>query len=395
MTYIQDIKITAFDKKRWVVETSIGHHLLVNESSKALLELLQVSSSKEDALESFNHQFSQNLDLLQFELLLNEKFGDLNLLEESGKETKKKSYMSLKLPLIPSRIAGLLAQPFVPLFHPIVFWVLFPSVLIFTILMGVREFTFEDSWISANNLLMFTLLMYLTMLIHELGHIAACRKFKIRHGEIGFGFYSIFPVLYADVSNIWTTNKHQRTIANLGGIYLEVIYAAVLCICYLSTAMPVYLIAAVSILFKTITQLNPFIRFDGYWVVSDLTNTPNLLPKANAMVRNIASLFRRPVSEKRWKLSHYLLTVYGLANWAILGLYVGWMINRFWDEILVFPATLVQSLIALFSQNYEPIMDMIRFENLLIFGLYTLIIKLMVNWLLKIFKKTDLLPTSV
>jgi putative peptide zinc metalloprotease protein len=134
------------------------------------------------------------------------------------------------------------------------------------------------------------------MLVHEVGHIAACRKFGIDHGEIGFGFYLIFPVVYADVTKIWTLDKHKRTIANLGGIYLELVYASILTAIYLYTAEMVFLVASVFVFIKALTELNPFIRYDGYWVLSDLTNTQIYYLKQTVL---LATYFLRKITTQK------------------------------------------------------------------------------------------------
>jgi putative peptide zinc metalloprotease protein len=120
-----------------------------------------------------------------------------------------------------------MATPFSFLYQPIIFWILFPFSIIFITGTGWINLSINKNLFQADSLLLYTAIIYTTMLIHELGHIAACRKFGIDHGEIGFGFYSIFPVVYANVTEIWTLDKHKRTIANLSGIYLELVYASI------------------------------------------------------------------------------------------------------------------------------------------------------------------------
>jgi putative peptide zinc metalloprotease protein len=226
------------------------------------------------------------------------------------------------------------------------------------------------------------------MLIHELGHIAACRKFGIDHGEIGFGFYSIFPVVYANVTEIWTLDKHKRTIANLSGIYLELVYASICTLIFLFTKNMVFLAAAVSINIKTLTELNPFIRFDGYWVLSDLTNTPNLLPKANAAVKNFISKIkkRNKLIIGEWNLKNILLIFYGITNWVILVIYISWIISEKWQNILGFPLTIFISIKSIIYQDSETLFRNINFDNLIVLGFYLLVFKFLIEYLFKIYK---------
>ena len=212
------------------------------------------------------------------------------------------------------------------------------------------------------------------MLIHELGHIAACRKFGIKHGEIGFGFYLFFPVLYADVTNIWKLNKHRRIITNLGGIFLELVYASLLGCLFLWLDDVVYLYASISIFIKCLLELNPFIRYDGYWVLSDLTNTPNLLPKSRA-------LFKKAWHQKNLKnfeLKHHLVLMYGMANWLLIFGYLVWMIDRLKLDILYFPGEVYHAIKQLGKLDTSYFIDLFSFQNLFLLGFYLLILKLII-----------------
>jgi putative peptide zinc metalloprotease protein len=120
------------------------------------------------------------------------------------------------------------------------------------------------------------LLYILSSLFHELGHASACSYFNTRHGGIGFGLYLNFPVFYTDVSNIWTLSRKQRITVNLAGIYFQLIYILPLII--LSFLIPNQLISHFILVINLnfLIILNPFFRFDGYWVTSDLLGVPNL-----------------------------------------------------------------------------------------------------------------------
>jgi putative peptide zinc metalloprotease protein len=142
----------------------------------------------------------------------------------------------------------------------------------------------DPAIISPASLALLPVLFYANMPIHEFGHIAACRNSGLKHGGVGFGFYFIMPVMYADITNIWLANKERRIIANMGGIFSELLYASVLVIIYLLTQNPIFYIAGLSIALFVVFELNPFVRFDGYWILSDLTNTPNLLQKSKTVL---------------------------------------------------------------------------------------------------------------
>lgn len=130
-----------------------------------------------------------------------------------------------------------------------------------------------------------SVLMYVLMLasfmFHEFGHAAASRRYGARPAEIGFGLYLIFPVFYCNVTDTWRLPRHQRIVVSLGGVYFQFIASALLVPFALMTEsrMPSLVIAAN--LLAILVTLNPFLRFDGYWVYSDFFSIPNLRKRAN------------------------------------------------------------------------------------------------------------------
>ncbi len=122
----------------------------------------------------------------------------------------------------------------------------------------------------------FLLLFIVSFIVHEIGHASACRYFGQKHGAIGFGIYFIFPAFYADVTNAWKLNRKQRAIIDLSGLYFQSIFLIVIDIMLLNTnsSILIYLTFATSL--TMLHTLNPFFKFDGYWLLSDLSGIANL-----------------------------------------------------------------------------------------------------------------------
>jgi hypothetical protein len=237
------------------------------------------------------------------------------------------------------------------------------------------------------DVLAISVLIGISMLIHELGHIAACKKFGIRHGEIGFAFYFIFPIVYADITQIWSAPRAKRIIANLGGIYLELIYASILFIGHLITSIDCILWAAVGVFVKAITELNPFMRYDGYWLLSDITNTPNLLLKSKQSVHNFLSKsFTTDNKNESKTTGNGWIVLYASLNSLTIAFYFFYVIIAYNIRILRFPTEVFSMLIHVsqfeFSTAYFP-------EGFLwILGLYILGIKTLISITLRALKLT-------
>jgi putative peptide zinc metalloprotease protein len=389
MSYIQPIEITKFDKNRWVVSTPQGNHLIINERTRSLPSILKDTENNNEALVRFNQTFDQDIDIQTFEGIVQNKFQDLDiLLSDTNKKFRKISYMTLKIKLLNKKVAGFIAAPFSFLYQPFLFWLILSASLIGITFIGWSDFSFEKSLIQPDKVIIYTVILCLTMLVHEVGHIAACRKFGIDHGEVGFGFYLIFPVVYADVTKIWTLDKHKRTIANLGGIYLELVYASILTAIYLYTAEMVFLAASVFVFIKTLTELNPFIRYDGYWVLSDLTNTPNLLPKANGLISYVFSKKNNySESVQQWQKKHFLLFAYGVFNWILITIYISWILIEKWDDVVSFPSIMARATKAIIMLDLELFLIYLKWDNIIVLGFYILVIKFLIKYLLKIYKR--------
>lgn len=114
------------------------------------------------------------------------------------------------------------------------------------------------------------------LFFHELGHSSACTRHGCTHGDIGVGIYFIYPVFFADVTDAWSLPRLKRVAVDLGGMYFHLIFSSICCLLWIVTHAPVFLVTIYSILLMVMFNLNPFLRFDGYWALVDLTGIPRL-----------------------------------------------------------------------------------------------------------------------
>jgi putative peptide zinc metalloprotease protein len=120
-------------------------------------------------------------------------------------------------------------------------------------------------------------------LIHELGHAFTCRRFGGEVHELGIMFLVFIPTPYVDASTAWGfPSKWARTLVGAGGMIFELFVAAILAFVWSETApgtlihqlsYNAMLIASVS---TVIFNANPLLRYDGYYILSDLIEIPNL-----------------------------------------------------------------------------------------------------------------------
>jgi len=144
--------------------------------------------------------------------------------------------------------------------------------------------TNENSNFSRIFILIITLII---LFIHELGHCVSAKKFNVKVTEIGLGIYFIFPVFFVNLNESWKLKKEKRTIINLSGIYTQLIIGFFLALCLYFFKENEILLSVFKINFYIILiNLNPFLKFDGYWVVSDLIEDNNLLKTSTDLIKN-------------------------------------------------------------------------------------------------------------
>jgi putative peptide zinc metalloprotease protein len=191
------------------------------------------------------------------------------------------------------------------------------------------------------------------LLIHELGHAAAGYRFGIKPKEIGAGLYLIFPVLYTDVTEVWRLGKLKRTIVNLGGIYFQLLINLIL-IGYLvshfgdfgqiNTTRYLIQLNVATIIINAI----PFLKFDGYWIYSDLFSLPNLRRQSVLYVRNLAGKvlpsLRKPAkaNDPEVDLKNPFLLVYSLGRLWFLAYFFLFAFKTFFEVVLHYPQTTYQ-----------------------------------------------------
>lgn len=132
----------------------------------------------------------------------------------------------------------------------------------------------------------------LVKLIHELGHAFACRRFGGECHELGIMFLIFIPTPYVDASSAWSfPSKWSRMFVGAAGMIVEIFFAAIMAFLWLNTipGVPFYgipvnelaynamLIASVS---TVIFNANPLLRYDGYYILSDFLEIPNLRQKS-------------------------------------------------------------------------------------------------------------------
>ncbi len=125
---------------------------------------------------------------------------------------------------------------------------------------------------------------------HELGHATALRYGGGKVRGIGAGIYLVYPVFYTDVTDAYRLGRWGRVRTELGGFYFTLIFTLGLLGLYGLTGQSVLLVAVLLLDLEILHQSLPFVRFDGYWALADLTGIPDFFSLMAAFVRSMVPL---------------------------------------------------------------------------------------------------------
>lgn len=211
-------------------------------------------------------------------------------------------YLFLKIPLWHGDKFFQAAAPRLGIFFARWFWA---ALLVILVLAGWntlrqldRFLTTFDHLFNAKGAMVFALVLAAAKACHEFGHALSTARAGCRVGRMGVALIVFWPVLYTDTNDAWRLKSRlQRARIAIAGVAAESILAVLALAVWPflpeGAARTTAVVVVTSIWITTIAvNLNPLMRFDGYYLLSDLMDCPNLQPRSLALVR--------------WKLGEWL-----------------------------------------------------------------------------------------
>ena len=233
-------------------------------------------------------------------------------------------------PILRPRAVNILAVAFEWLHVRPLKWPLLAAILVFDawllgvhgIAGGLRTVLYEPAWLLA-----VLVSIVVATAFHEIGHASACRFSGARPGDLGVGLYLVWPAFYCDVTEAYRLKRRGRLRTDLGGVYFNGLFALACGGAYFATGAEALLFAAFVQNLIVLQQLLPLLRFDGYYVLSDLTGVPDILGRIKPIFRSLVRGRRREprVAElKPWV--RLVVTAYLLVIVPALALLIGWIV---------------------------------------------------------------------
>ncbi|MGI6419455.1 MAG: hemolysin D [Thermoguttaceae bacterium] len=300
----------------WVVKDPVGlNYFRFQDEEYAILKMLDGTRSLDEIKDEFEAEFPPQKitleELQQFLGMLHRSGlvvanvpGQGRELRKRRDEKRRKEMLGAATNILCIRFKGIDPERLLNWLYPKLRWCFSRTIFALTMVMALTalalvtvEFDVFRSklpsfhnFFSPTNAIFLAITLALTKVCHEFGHGLACKHFGGECHEMGVMILVLTPCLYCNVSDSWMLpSKWHRAAIGAAGIYVELTLASIATFIWWFTepglvhylCLNVMFISSVStILFNA----NPLLRYDGYYILADLVEIPNLRQKATAIL---------------------------------------------------------------------------------------------------------------
>ncbi|MBF0194304.1 MAG: biotin/lipoyl-binding protein [Magnetococcales bacterium] len=256
----------------------------------------------------------------------------LQQIEKAKKGTLKwllHHYLFFKIPLWHPDKFLQAAHPFFGFFYTRTFMIILAAAGFAGLYLTTRQWdsfsaTF-DYFFTPKGVMWYVLVLVFVKVIHELGHGITASYFGCRVPTMGVAFMVLFPILYTDTSEVWKlSSRRSRLTVAMAGVGAELIVAVVATILW--NFMPegamrnsVVMLATVTWITSLAINLNPWMRFDGYYILADYLAMDNLQERAFVLgrwqLREWLLGLKDPPPENFHPKRKFLLLIYAYTTW--------------------------------------------------------------------------------
>ena len=384
----------------WIIKDPLAmKYVRLMPPEFAVLEALKSRQSFDDLKRIVEHKYPQRtVSLASLEhlvaslhrsgLLVSDSVGQATPLRtRRNKELKQKaigllsSLISLKLPgFDPERLLSFLYARTRWLFST---W--FTAMVVVTCLAAVALVLSDldrfmarmpefQSFFAVDNLLLMGVVLIVTKTFHEFGHGLMCKHFGGECHSIGFMLLVLTPAMYCDTSDSWTMpNKWHRIAIGAGGMYLELFLAAVCTFVWWFTHPGLVHYLALNVMFVSsistiVFNANPLLRYDGYYILADFLEIPNLAQKSKTALLSLLRVtclgmkpIKSPTAPQRHRITFALYSVASFVyRWFVM-IVIFWFLTEIFEPYGLAPVGHVLIAISLTGMVLVPLFKMFKF----------------------------------
>src|SRR5436190_16892567 len=301
----------------WVVKEPVGlNYFRFHDEEFAILCMLDGRSSLDDIKEEFETQFTPQKityhDMLQFVgmlhrsgLVISESTGQGHQLVKRRNEKKWRELMGKLSNVFALRFRGVDPERFLNWLYRYTGWFFRWPTVVFVLCLALAALSlvavnFEDfhrklpafhQFFGPKNWFYLGITMATVKVLHEFGHGLSCKHFGGECHELGAMMLVFTPALYCNVSDSWMLpNKWHRASIGAAGMYMELFLASIATFMWWFSSPGLFNHIMLSVMFicsvsTVVFNGNPLLRFDGYYILMDILEIPNLRQKATEVLK--------------------------------------------------------------------------------------------------------------
>ena len=300
----------------WVLKEPVGlHYFRFQEEEFAILKMLDGETSLDEIKVEFEKLFPpQKITVEELGhfigtlhrngLVIAQVAGQGEQLRKRRGERKRRELLAGFTNILALRFKGIDPERLLNRLYPKVRWffsvparivcALLALSALMLVLVQFDEFhnrlpTFHQ-FFEAKNWIYLGVTLAVTKVIHEFGHGLTCKHFGGECHELGVMFLVLTPCLYCNVSDSWMLpNKWHRAWIGAAGMYVEIVIASICTFLWWFSEPGLLHQLALSTMFvcsvsTVMFNANPLLRYDGYYILADLMEIPNLRQKSTTIL---------------------------------------------------------------------------------------------------------------
>ena len=354
----------------WVIKEPVGlRYFRFHEEEYDILQMLDGVISFDEIRARFQEKYTpQKISLSELQqfvgmlhrngLVVSNAPGQGEQLKRRRDERKSKERFAAVSNVLAIRFKGVDPERFLNWLYPYVSWFFSTTVVLACCLLGFSALSliaiqfdvfqsrlpaFQE-FFGSQNWLMLAVTLGVVKILHELGHGLSCKHFGGECHEIGIMVLVLTPCLYCNVSDSWMLpSKWRRAAIGAAGMYVELVLASIATFIWWFSdpgmlnhlALRVMFICSVS---TVIFNGNPLLRYDGYYILADIAEIPNMRQKASTILQRMMSRWclglELPEAPFLPKSNHFFFALYTVASnvyrWFVL-LSILWFLNKVFE----------------------------------------------------------------
>ena len=270
-------------------------------------------------------------------LLTSRAAGQADQLLERHERAKRREHLQTLTNVLAIRFRGINPEPLLHAIYPYIRWMFSRAAILASLLLVVMALSslliYADAFVerlpqlqtflSLQNVVAMAMMLGICKVLHEFGHALTCKHFGGQCHELGVMLLVFTPCLYCNVSDAWMMQSKRKRIAiSAAGIYVELLLAASCTFLWWFSAPGVLNSIFLNVMFVCSVSTilfngNPLLRYDGYFILADLVELPNLRQQSQLYFQQLAAWCLGVELRETWTVQRRhraWLALYGIAS---------------------------------------------------------------------------------